>query len=225
MSPGGSFYQTFETLSGQALKAIFKLKSYLYKFTNITAEHKLNLFDKLILPILNYGSQVWVFPDSQKIKLVHLKFCKHIVGVRSQTQNNFIYSELGRYPLKCYRIVNIVKYWFKILKCNEIKILRMSYNMMLGDLNSMLDKTSWVRSLEFILESLGFYHVWLFQGAGNETEFVSLLWQRSRDTFLQSINEQLKESPRASTYILFHNYGYKSYLNILRIQKYCHALT
>ena len=101
----------------------------------------------------------------------------------------------------------------------------MSYNMMLCDLNSMLDKRSWVRYLEFILESLGFYHVWLFQGAGNETEFVSLLWQRSRDTFLQSINEQLKESPRASTYILFHNYGYKSYLNILRIQKYCHALT
>ena len=43
-SPGGSFYQTFETLSGQALKAIFRLKSYLYKFTNITAEHKLNVF-------------------------------------------------------------------------------------------------------------------------------------------------------------------------------------
>ena len=101
----------------------------------------------------------------------------------------------------------------------------MSYNMMLCDLNSMLNKRSWVRYLEFILESLGFYHVWLFQGAGNETEFVSLLWQRSRDTFLQSINEQLNESPRASTYILFHNYGYKSYLNILRIQKYRHALT
>ena len=56
-------------------------------------------------------------------------------------------------------------------------------------------------------------------------EVVSLLWQMSRDTFLQSINEQLKESPRASTYISFHNYGYKSYLNILRIQKYRHALT
>jgi len=55
--------------------------------------------------------------------------------------------------------------------------------MMLGDLNSMLDKPSWVRYLIFIFESLGFYHVWLFQGVGNEHEFVSLLWQRSRDTF------------------------------------------
>ena len=66
---------------------------------------------------------------------------------------------------------------------------------------------------------------WLFQGAGNKNEFVSLLWQRSRDTYLHSLTEQLQESPRASTYILFHNYGYKSYLNILRIQKYRHALT
>ena len=220
-SPGGSFYHTFETLSGQALTAFFRLKSYLYKFTNITAEHKLNLFDKLILPILNYGSQVWGFSDSQTLEL---KFCKHILGVRSQTQNNFIYAESFRYPLTCYRIVNIVKYWFN-KKCNDIKLLRLFYNIMLGDLNSMPDKPSWVRYLIFIFESLGFYHGWLFQGVGNENEFVSLLWKRSRDTFLQSINGQLKELPRASTYILFHNYGYKSYLNILRIQKYRHTLT
>jgi len=102
LSPGGSFYHTFETLSGQALKAIFKLKSYFYKFTNITAEHKLNLFDKLILPILNYGRQVCFFSDSQKIELVHLKFCKHILGVRSQTQNNVIYSEFRQISHRKY---------------------------------------------------------------------------------------------------------------------------
>ena len=46
-------------LAGQALKAIFKLQSNLLKFPEITIQHKLDLFDKLILPILNYGSEVW----------------------------------------------------------------------------------------------------------------------------------------------------------------------
>ena len=56
---GGAFSKTHEALSGQALKAIFKLKSYVSKFTDLSVFHMLDLFDKLILPILNYGSEMW----------------------------------------------------------------------------------------------------------------------------------------------------------------------
>ena len=43
-STGGSFTETHKTLSGQALKAIFKLNQYLYKFTDISPKHTLELF-------------------------------------------------------------------------------------------------------------------------------------------------------------------------------------
>ena len=43
-SSGGSFSSAQNTLSGQSLKAIFKLNKYLHKFTNITLRHKLELF-------------------------------------------------------------------------------------------------------------------------------------------------------------------------------------
>ena len=43
-STGGSFTETHKTLSGQALKAIFKLNKYLYKFTDISPKHTLELF-------------------------------------------------------------------------------------------------------------------------------------------------------------------------------------
>ena len=42
-SPGGSFSNTQITLAGQAQKAIFELNSYLYKFTNISPRHTLEL--------------------------------------------------------------------------------------------------------------------------------------------------------------------------------------
>ena len=41
-STGGSFTETHETLSGQALKAISKLNQYLYKFTDISPKHMTN---------------------------------------------------------------------------------------------------------------------------------------------------------------------------------------
>ena len=46
-------------LAGQALKAIFKLKSNLLKFPGITIQHKFDLFNKFILPVLYYGVKVW----------------------------------------------------------------------------------------------------------------------------------------------------------------------
>ena len=56
---GGYFNTFFEMLAGQALKAIFKLKSNLLKFPGITIQHKFDLFNKFILPILYYGVKVW----------------------------------------------------------------------------------------------------------------------------------------------------------------------
>ena len=68
---GGSFMETHETLSDQALKAIFKLKSYVNKFTDFSVSHMFGLFDKLILPILTYGSEVSGFSKADNIERTH----------------------------------------------------------------------------------------------------------------------------------------------------------
>ena len=77
---GGSSFETQKTLSGQALKAIFTLKKYLHSFTALKPSHILHLFDKLISPILNYGSEVWGCHKAKSIETVHMQFCKKDVG-------------------------------------------------------------------------------------------------------------------------------------------------
>ena len=73
-TPGGSFSEAQATLADQAQKAIFAMNRYLNKFVNLTPY--LDLFDKLITPILNYGSEVWGFAKSMHIERVHLLFCQ-----------------------------------------------------------------------------------------------------------------------------------------------------
>ena len=58
---GGSNFETQKTLSGQELKAVFTLNKYLFNFTALSPLHKLELFDKLVSPILNFGCEVWDF--------------------------------------------------------------------------------------------------------------------------------------------------------------------
>ena len=82
----------------------------------------LDLFDKLVSPILNYGSEVWGFYKSTAIETVHLQFCKKLLGVKQTTQNDFIYGELGRIDFQSQRYLIIVKYWLKLIQCADIKI-------------------------------------------------------------------------------------------------------
>ena len=58
---GGAFNEMDKMLAGQALKATFQLNKYLYKFTYISPEHILNLYDKLVSPVMNYASEIWGF--------------------------------------------------------------------------------------------------------------------------------------------------------------------
>jgi len=92
-SSGGSFSEAQHTLSSQALKAIFKMNRYLHKFTSLSVAHRLDLFEKLISPALNYASEVWGFIQGNAIERIHLQFFKKILGVKRTTQNDFIYGE------------------------------------------------------------------------------------------------------------------------------------
>jgi hypothetical protein len=83
-------------LAGQALKATFQLYKYLYKFTPITPKHMVNLYDKLVTPVMNYCSEVWVFHKATQIERAHLSFCKRLLGVKIRCQNAFVYGETGR---------------------------------------------------------------------------------------------------------------------------------
>ena len=41
---------------------------------------------------------------------MHLKCCKQLLGVKQTTQNDFVYGELGRYPLIVHRQYRIIKF-------------------------------------------------------------------------------------------------------------------
>ena len=69
---GGSFTEAQNTLAGQARKALFIVEKYIYKFTTLSTSHMIDLFDKLILPILNYCSEVWGFIPAHTIENVYI---------------------------------------------------------------------------------------------------------------------------------------------------------
>ena len=142
-STGGSFSECQETLAGQGMKAIFKLNKLLYNFTNITPKHRIELFDKLVTPILNYGCEVWGFCQANKIERTHMMFCKQLLGVKTSTQNDFVYGEFGRTNYYSRRLSCIIKYWFKVVHAGDRKNVKILYNLMLTDLTERPNTQNW----------------------------------------------------------------------------------
>ena len=209
---GGSLVETYNTLSGQAIKALFKLNSIIYRYPGISVEHILNLFDKLIIPVLSYGCEVWGLNNSLAIEKVHLNFCKQVLRVRKQTMNKFIYGETGRMPIRYHTIIRVIKYWFKIINSSQDKYIKVVYNMLINDLYRHPNKRSWVTQVKFTLQAYGFNHVWIAQGVANENIFLKAFEQRIKDNYIQIWNGENDMSSRNEFYTLFSTFGFKDYL-------------
>ena len=163
--------------------------------------------------------------DSHLLENIHLKFCKKLLGVRKQTQNNFIYGKLGRTALKTMRAISVIKYWLKIAQSNETKYIKIVYNVMYTDIEIKPNAMSWAKSVMYLLQSLGFNEVWINQGVGDVDIFLNLVKQRLTDTFIQNWYTELRNSTRARCYVIFCNFGFQSYLSMVNIEKFRKSLS
>ena len=73
----GSFCKTKKTLFEQAQKAMYCIirKSREFK---LSVECQFGLFDKVVVPVLLYGSEVWGYERFEIIERLHLKYLKYI---------------------------------------------------------------------------------------------------------------------------------------------------
>ena len=101
----GSFRKHIDVLKNKARKAFFSLLIKSKQWRGMDPKMSLYLFDHLIKPIVEYGSEVWGFRDWDELETLHLQACKYALGVRSTTTSAAVYSELGRRPLITGRLI------------------------------------------------------------------------------------------------------------------------
>merc|ERR1712013_769956 len=80
-SSNGKFSEAIEKQINQAHRALFVIKSRKDKY-NLPLDIVLDLFDKMILPVLLYGCEIWGLEKLEKlenIEIFHRKFLKYIL--------------------------------------------------------------------------------------------------------------------------------------------------
>ena len=84
------------TLCEQAQKAMYGVIRKIRQF-NLPISCQFDLFDKVLLPVLIYGCEVWGYENLQVVERIHLKFLNHILQLKSSTPSFMVYGETCRF--------------------------------------------------------------------------------------------------------------------------------
>jgi hypothetical protein len=211
-----------------AQHASFSLHNTFIVFNQLSlnTSDKCKLFDSLVGSILNYNAEIWGSHPAKNIENIHTKFCRKILGVKSSTNLDCLYGELGRLPMSIMRKIHMIRYWIKLLKCNENTILYKVYSLLRrdADQNNSYNNTNWASHIKSILNAIGMTNLWINQ----DTMDIQLLPIKSRivEIYFQSWYGKINNSTRLQSYCLMkHNHNFEKYLDYIKENKYRTALT
>lgn len=121
----------------------------------LSIDLQIDLFSKIVKPILLYGCEIWGLGNLDVLERVQLKFLKHILNVKSCTSNCIVYGETGTMPLSIEIKSRIVSFWAKLVcpsqdkLCNNIYALLLSY-FKYSDVN-LNHNFQWINELKTFL--------------------------------------------------------------------------
>ena len=119
----GSFTELVNTLKDKANKAYYSIIARSKEWQRFNPKTFFHVFYHTIVPILNYGAEVWRGKDWTELEKLHLSACKYILGVSHSTPTDGIYAELGRHPLHISRKIVIAKYLKRLLGLSEDRLV------------------------------------------------------------------------------------------------------
>ena len=195
-----------------------------YKCGFLPHDIAFNIFDKCILPILLYGSEIWGHTYSDIIEQVHVSFCKKVIGVGSKTSNVAVLGECGRHPLYIFYYKKCIAYWLKLLTMPDNRYAKSCY-IMLKKLDEV-GKVTWVTHVRNLLYRFGFGFVWLSQTVGNKNLFLLEFMQRVKDISCQNWCSDVVNSCKLRTYYQFKSMlEPEKYLSCLSLRKHIVSLS
>ena len=216
-SSSGSFKHCINDLLSSARRALFSLKRYFSSNPETLPDIQLELFSKMVVSILNYGSEVWGLRQADPLEKFHLSFLKSVLGVKTSTPNCFVYGELGVYPLLLERKMRVLKYWLKIVRCLNVKehYVHKVYKELCKINIDNPNAETWVSHVKHLLESNGFGYVWQNQGVDNERDFLKLFKQRLCDIYIQDWHNEVTMTSDGRLYKhIKQEFCFESYLHI-----------
>jgi hypothetical protein len=169
----GRGLKTKKHLCEQAQKDMYGFIRKIRQF-KLRVDCQFDLFDKVVAPILLYGSEIWGFENLDIAERIHLKFLKHVFNLKSSTPAYMVYGETGRFPLYISIYCRMITYLAKLFSCQENKIVYVLYKHLHKLHCDGILSNPWLDCIQKILNMSGVSNIWQEELADQLVCFVCL---------------------------------------------------
>ena len=193
-SYNGSFSKAIEKQISQATKAMYSLITKARRLF-LPLDIVCDLFDKTVLPVLLYSSEIWGCGNLYKVEVFYRKFLKIILKLNNSTPSAMIYGETGKLPITLEINKRMISYWIKVSEDKESKFSNIVYRLMLKLHNPItgIYNFPWFNKIYEILESCNFSNLFRDQQQYSTKQFLKrsifdALTQSEQEKWLNDVN-------------------------------------
>ena len=86
----GNFNNNLEALKEQGNRAMHSVIKYA-RINKLPIKLQFDLFDKMVMPVILYGCEIWGYKDLGTLETLHLKFCKYVMNLKTATPYVMVY--------------------------------------------------------------------------------------------------------------------------------------
>ena len=187
-SRNGRFSNAISDNIEKARKGLLTLRRT-FREKLVPIDCQIEMFDKVIEPILLYGCEIRGMENTEKLEQFRLRSFKHLLQLRNSTPAYIIYGELGKLPLKTTINTRMLRFWARIKMGKFEKISQLLNLMTIDDCGY-----NWVNYIKNILDKTGNTYIWLNQHLDTKTE--NYIIQIMKDQALQDLNEKANMSSK-----------------------------
>ena len=87
----------------------------------------MQLYKALVLPVLEYGSEVWGNCEWEEAELLQRAVARRILGAKQSTSIPFLMGELGWWPLAARRDLLRLKFWWRLVNMPMTRGVKIAY--------------------------------------------------------------------------------------------------
>ena len=181
---------------GKAVSSAVLRNSALNEIKNIKM-HKY-LFQSKIRPTIHYGAELWGYEVIPQLEMVQLQYYKRLVRVHATTHTQALKGDLGLFSLHKERLLQVVKFWLKIIQLPDERLMKAAY----FELLQQGRKRSWPFHVKALLDKAGLSYAWNegLGPTGDPEEIYRKLKHVKEDQEIQLWHEQIRKSETLRQY-------------------------
>ena len=197
-SANGSFTLAKKAAYDKASRAMFGLLQTARR-QHLPIDVILDLFDKMVLPIIMYGCEIWGYENLALLEKLNLKAIKFILHLNKSTKTAMVYGESGRCPLNILAKVRMVGFWADIV-VNANKMSNHIYCLLRELHDNGTFSSPWLLAIRTILIEAGLECVWNNNSFSSKESLLKIIKSQLVTKFKLHWRNELEESSKCLLY-------------------------